>query len=54
MLLLCGVALIWTVLRLSFQQKRGTFVNYAQTFGIDNVENRAATQTESISWFGAI
>jgi len=54
MILLCGVALIWTVLRLSFQHKRGTFVKYAQTSGIDNVENRAATPTETISLFGAI
>jgi len=54
MILLCGVALTWTVLRLSFQQKRVNFVKYAQTFGIDNVENRAATPTESISLFGAI
>jgi len=54
MILLCGVALIWTVLRLSLQHKQGTFVKYALTFGIDNVENRAATQTESIALFGAI
>jgi hypothetical protein len=38
----------------SLQHKRETLVKYAQTSGIGNVENRAATPNETISLFGAI
>jgi hypothetical protein len=54
MALHCAVALTWTVLCPSLQHKRETIVKYAQTFGIVDVENRAATPTESVSLFGAI